>query len=94
MSNEQTLKNVIEQMIDAYGLRERYEQTIVLEHWGEWMGKTIAKYTTDIYVKDGTLNVYISSSSLKQELNASTEKIQRLVNDKIGKNFIQKVVIR
>ena len=62
--------------------------------WKESMGPTIYSYTKSIYFNKSTLYINITSSPLRQELLMSKSKIIDLINEKIGSNFINEVVIR
>lgn len=92
--NDAKLKEAIDEFMRDFGLRERYLQTQVMTRWEEIMGTTIARYTTDIYVKGSTLTVYISAAALKQELHISRSKIADLVNEAIGEDIIKEVIVR
>ena len=48
----------------------------------------------EIYFKKKTLYVSLSSSVLRQELSYGKQKIVDLINEEIGKNLINKIVLR
>lgn len=88
------LKEAIGAFLRDYGLRERFLQTMVQTRWPEIMGKMVAKHTTDVYVKNRTLTVFIDSAPLRHELTAGKGNIVQLVNDAIGESVIDQVFIR
>ena len=92
--NDISLKEAINELIDAYNLRERYNQEYLMSHWEQIMGKTIAKYTTDIYIKDKKMFLYISSAPLKNELFIMREKIVQRVNEELQTEVIKEVIIK
>ena len=57
--------------------------------WQELMGPTIASRTDRMFIKKKTLYVNINSAPLKQELNMSKTKVLKLINEKMGINFIE-----
>ena len=58
------------------GLRERLEQTGVLEEWPRLVGTQIAKVTSPQSVtKDGTLFVRVASAAWMQELQLMTPTV-------------------
>ncbi|MBN8857826.1 MAG: DUF721 domain-containing protein [Sphingobacteriales bacterium] len=61
--------------------------------WEELMGKTIAKYTDKIQIINHTLFISTSVAPLKNELLYQKEKIIQRVNEALGENIIQEVVI-
>lgn len=57
------------------------------------MGKTIAKHTKKVEVRNKCLILYLDSPALKHELSMSKGKIVKLLNDEISENFINEVRI-
>jgi hypothetical protein len=64
------------------------------EDWEKLMGKTIAKYTDSIELKNKRLIIYTTVSTLKHELSFSKDKIIRLVNGALGEEIVEEIVIR
>jgi hypothetical protein len=62
--------------------------------WEQIMGKTIAKYTDNLRIINKTLYITTSVAPLKQELLYQKEKIKLRVNEALGNNDIQDVVIQ
>lgn len=93
-SNEETLKEVIEQLLDTYKLRDRLNHVKLLRSWETIMGEPIAKRTEKMFLKDDVLTIYLTSAPLKEELNYGKEKVKKLLNKELGGEFIKEVVIR
>ncbi|HNR19942.1 MAG TPA: DUF721 domain-containing protein [Bacteroidia bacterium] len=93
-SNEESLKQVIEQLLDTYKLRDKLNHVKLLRSWETMMGEAIAKRTEKIFLKDDVLTIYLSSAPLKEELNYGKEKIKKLLNKELEGEFIKDVVIR
>ncbi len=93
-SNEHTLKEVLQAMVEAYRLKPKLHQTKVKSIWEKVMGATISRYTTDIKVRNKKLYLNISSAPLRQELTYGREKIKKMINEEIGEEYIEEVVIR
>jgi predicted nucleic acid-binding Zn ribbon protein len=64
------------------------------ELWEQLMGKTIARYTDNIKIINHTLFITTSVAPLKQELSYQKEKIKLRVNEALGSNDIQDVIIQ
>jgi len=62
--------------------------------WETIMGKTVAKYTDKLQIINKTLYVTTSVAPLKQELAYQKDKIKQRVNEALGSNDIQEVVIQ
>ncbi len=93
-SNQQTLKQAIDRLIRAYGLGERMERLDLIDSWEELMGKAIARRTTDLFFKNGTLTVKLDSSVLREELMMGKTEIMRMLNEKAGKELVRDMVFR
>jgi len=57
--------------------------------WQELMGPTIASRTDRMFIKKKILYVNMNSAPLKQELNMSKAKVLKLINEKMGIDFIE-----
>ena len=47
-----SLKEAIESLMRVYKLQNKYDETYIIAHWEEIMGKPIAARTTKIFIKD------------------------------------------
>ncbi len=93
-NNEQSLKQVLKSMVETYRLKARLNQTKIQRSWETVMGAAIAKYTREIKIRKNKLFITIDSAPLRQELSFGKEKIAKLMNQELGEDFIQEVVIR
>jgi hypothetical protein len=69
-------------------------ESVIKEKWAEMMGKTIAKHTTLLYVKDRILYLYFNSSVIKNEVNLSKHKVIEIINETIGESTITDVIVK
>lgn len=92
-TNDEPVGNVVLRMLKAYGIQDKYFEARAKQLWHETMGPTISGYTQNIYVKNRKLYITISSSSLRQEISYSKEKIKKFINEGIGQEFIKAVMI-
>ncbi|MCB0635568.1 MAG: DUF721 domain-containing protein [Lewinella sp.] len=92
--HQSDLKKALEAMLDHYKLRGKYTQARVRQLWPKLMGPAINKYTTEVKVYRKNLYVTLSSAALRQELSMGTERIRDLINEELGEEYLEKVVIR
>lgn len=92
--NDLTIGEALQAMLQEYKLKARYDETRVKSLWAQLMGKTIATYTGEIYVRKNTLYLTILSAPLKQELSFAKDKIKDLINQEMGENYVKEVVIK
>lgn len=93
-SNQSSLKEVLKEMVETYRLKNRLNQTKIQSLWANMMGAPIARYTKDLKIRRNKLYVSIESASLRQELSFGKEKIKRILNEELGEEIIEEVVIR
>ncbi|MCR9102233.1 MAG: DUF721 domain-containing protein [bacterium] len=93
-NNQTTLKEALKAMLEHYKLKGKLNQSRIRHQWEEMMGPSIANYTRDIKLYKGKLFIIIDSAPLRQELSYGKEKIKRLLNEQLGEEAIQEVIIR
>ncbi len=83
---EVILKNLREQGLETPLLQKR-----LIDAWPEVMGETIASYTGDLYIRNQTLFVHLSSPALRMELSMQRQDIVRRLNESVGNQVIADV---
>lgn len=66
----------------------------LINAWSEVLGSTIASYTRELYIKNQTLYVHLTSAALRQELMMGSEILVRSLNRQVGAQVITNIVIR
>ena len=94
MKNSLKIDNLIKFFIKENNLENGLENVKIKDLWHEIMKNGVANYTTDINLKNGTLYIKLKSSVLREELSYGKEKIVKLLNEKLKKDLIKKIVLR
>jgi predicted nucleic acid-binding Zn ribbon protein len=97
MKNEKnlyTLKEAINNLLSTYNLGTRLNEVKLLGSWEKVMGKLIAKHTKDIYISKKKLFVKVDSAPLREELHYAREKMVKMLNDEIGSNVIDEIILQ
>ena len=94
MSEQKPLKEVINQMLRAYGLGDRLDEMSLVKSWEEVVGKMIAKHTSEIYFKSGILYVKLDSSTVRQELSYAKTALVEKLNRKAGKRMLTDIIFK
>ncbi len=92
-SNEQTLGEIIKDVLKSYGLEKKVTQVRVASSWDKVMGPFIAGKTINITLEKDTLIVRLNSPALRNELNYEKEKIINKLNKECGADVVKKIVI-
>ncbi len=86
------LKEAIDDMLKAYKISGKVNETKVIESWEKIMGKPIAARTTDLKFKYKKLYVTLNSAPLRQELAMSKSKMIELLNKDFSETVVEDIV--
>jgi predicted nucleic acid-binding Zn ribbon protein len=87
-----TVREAMRELLDAYQLKNKYEQTQLINSWERLMGAPIARRTDKLSISNRKLYVKLNSAALKQELNLSKSKILSLFMREFGELIVDDVV--
>ena len=88
------LGDALKQFVQNSKLKNGIRAAQIEEIWLELMGNTISKYTDKIYIFDQKLFIETSVGPLKNELGFQKQQIIERVNEKMGENIINDVIIK
>lgn len=91
-SNEFTLKQAIEALINQYKIEERISETVVLNEWEKIVGKMVARHTTNIHIKKKVLFVTFDNAALRNELSYAKTKLIATINKSLKTEAIDDIV--
>ena len=93
--NDITLKEALLAYINSSEkIKRKLYQTKIKMHWEKTMGKPILKYTTALNLRKKKLYVHISSAALRQELSLGRDKLLKIMNDSLGEEYLEEVIIK
>ena len=92
-SNERSLKEALEGLINDYGLRPKLDEQAVREAWTEGAGAMIARHTLALELRRGKLTVKVDSAPLREELHYMRAAIAELLNRKLERSVVQEIRI-
>ena len=93
-SNTQSLGDVMREYIKENRIERKLKEVDVVQSWENLLGKTIASYTRNIYIRKKILFVEISSSVVKNELFMMREEIKRKINEKEGEEIVKTIIFK
>lgn len=91
-TNDKSIKEAIEQMLQVYKLRRRFDETSLIAFWPELMGKSVANRTKQIFIRDRKLFIRLESSVLKNELVMIRSQILDKMNERVGSKVVDELV--
>lgn len=91
-TNDKSLKEAIEQMLNVYKIKRRFEETSIVAAWPELVGKSVANRTKELYISNKKLFLRIESSVIKNELMLMRDQIISKINDKAKEILVEEVI--
>lgn len=88
------MAEAMQQFLNQSKIKGSIQALQIKDAWEDIMGKTISRYTDDIKIIDKTLFITTAVGPLKHELIFQKEKIKLRVNEALGKNVIEEIVIK
>jgi predicted nucleic acid-binding Zn ribbon protein len=85
------LGDIIYQFLREEGLETPYNEFRLIESWPEVMGPAIASYTDQLYIRNQTLFVHLTSPALRFELSMQRQDIVNRLNAHAGSQVIADV---
>ncbi|SEO19378.1 DUF721 domain-containing protein [Mucilaginibacter sp. AW1-7] len=91
-TNDKSLKEAIEQMLNVYKIKRRYDETGVVAAWPELVGKSVANRTKELFIRDKKLFLRIESSVIKHELMLMRSQIIDKINAEAKGILVEEIV--
>jgi predicted nucleic acid-binding Zn ribbon protein len=91
-ANDKLLKEAIEQMLQVYKIKRRYDETSIVAHWPELVGKSVANRTKELFIHDKKLFLRIESSVIKNELMLMRTQIIGKINEDAKGVLVEEII--
>jgi predicted nucleic acid-binding Zn ribbon protein len=85
---------IIKDCLDDMKISRKLKEKRLVAQWGDILGKAIASRTKQVYIKDRTLHVQLTSSVARSELMMMRKTILDKLNEVAGEQLIDAIVIR
>ncbi len=93
-SNTQSMAEAIRAFLKESKLEKPLKERQLVSSWESLLGKSIARATHKIYIKDGKLYVFLTSSVIRNELYMLQDEIIRKLNEAAGEDLISGMVLK
>ena len=94
LNKNQKIQDILSSFVKDNKLEKGLDNVRVGAAWRELLGKGVQKYTTNVRLQNKTLYVNLSSSVLREELSYGKDKIIKLINDELGKEVVDKIILK
>ncbi|MBO4654484.1 MAG: DUF721 domain-containing protein [Bacteroidales bacterium] len=93
-TNEQLLKDLLQQFINKSGRQRLYDERRVLSLWDEVVDPVVAQNTQCKDIQKGVLTVKVTNAALRFELLARKSEIIKQLNENLGVEVVKDVIFR
>ena len=91
-ANDKPIKDAIEQMLQVYKIKRRFDETGIIAAWPDLVGKPVANRTKEIYIHDKKLFLRIESSVIKNELVLMRAQIIDKINNDAKVILVEEII--
>mgnify|MGYP000432213980 FL=1 len=93
-NDQQKIDDLLKSFVKENKLEKGLDKVNVEAAWRDLMGNGVNNYTNSVKLHQETLYVELSSSVLREELSYGKEKIIGMLNEALGKDLINKLILR
>lgn len=93
-NNTQKIEDVVNEYLKALNIDGKLKEVRLIRSWDEVVGKTIARSTREIFIKDRKLFVKLNSSVIRNELFMLRDGLKKALNDKAGEIIIDEIILK
>jgi len=88
------LGDALEKMLKEYNLKQKVDQTDVLNNWEKIVGKSIARHTDPLKIYGNKLYIEAESPAWRNQLLFQKDYIKDQINKNIKNNKIKEIILK
>jgi predicted nucleic acid-binding Zn ribbon protein len=93
-SNTNSIAEVIRAYLKEAKLEKPLKERQLVQSWESLLGRSVARATSRIYLKNGKLFVHLSSSVVRNELHMLQDEIIKKLNEAAGEELVEEIIFR
>jgi hypothetical protein len=93
-TNTQSISDVLKSYVQENNLERKLNELDLIKSWESVMGKTVMRYTGNLYIQNNTLFVETTSPVVRNELLMMKEEIRVRLNEVVGQELIKTIIFR
>jgi hypothetical protein len=93
-TNTQSISDVLKSYVQENNLERKLNELDLIKSWESVMGKTVMRYTGNLYIQNNTLFVETTSPIVRNELLMMKEEIRLRLNEVVGQELIKTIIFR
>jgi predicted nucleic acid-binding Zn ribbon protein len=91
-ANDKSMKEAIDQMLQVYKIKQRFDETGIVAAWPNLVGKSVANRTKELFIHNKKLYLRIESSVIKNELMLMRSQIIEKINEGANWTLVDEIV--
>jgi len=93
-TNTQKLSDVLKSYVQENNLERKLSELDLIKSWESVIGKTVARYTQNLHIRNETLFVETTSPVVRNELLMMKEEIRVRLNEVVGSEVVKTIVFK
>lgn len=89
-----SIGEAIKLLMEKSGWKPKVNELRMRQEWEAIAGKTIAKYTRNLYLSGETLTIYTDVAALKQELMFGKHLLVANINEYFGEKVVTNIIVK
>jgi len=89
-----SISDVLRDYKKEMNIDDKLKEVEIVNTWEEIVGKAIARHSSRVYIKEGTLYIHLDSPVVRNELLMIRELIKKRINEQAGEEMVKEVVLR
>ncbi|HNT92219.1 MAG TPA: DUF721 domain-containing protein [Bacteroidales bacterium] len=88
-----TLGEALDDLVKEYRLGTGLKEAGVINIWESLAGKVITTRTKRVYLKDGVLHIWLTSSVVRNELMMLRHALKTQINSRAGEEVVSEIAL-
>jgi len=86
-----SVEDLVLRTLRAQGLETPLLQRRLIAAWPKVVGETVARYSSNLYIRNQTLHVSIANPALRSDLSMRRKTLVRQLNEMVGSQVIVEI---
>jgi predicted nucleic acid-binding Zn ribbon protein len=94
--NEHDIQHIgqaIRELLKEYHLKPKFDEASVIAAWDKIAGKSVAKRTKRIYIRNKVLFIELDSPAMKSDLSFHKNHLLKTLETEFGKDILKEIVL-
>ncbi len=89
-----TLREALKEYRAEMNIDSRLKEVSLMNSWEDIAGRAIAKRTSKVYLREGKLYIYLTSSVVRNELSMARDSLCERLNEQAGEELVKEIILR